>query len=453
MLKRRSFPIVSALVTSASIVFSSSAASAQSAGVEIANQTERSIIGLYISPSERSSFEFNQLSGQGILPGQSVLFEPRPDICFYDFLTVFSDGESVADYDIDICNFSGGKYTLFEPDSEAGRLVVYNGTDSELREILIEGASSTQPRPPALAETETPALTSPESPQALPAAPAAICENYSNPRLRAQCIELFLAAGVDGDQIVVDSRSSRTEASSDCTNGNCDSRFSRTVGLLGSYAIGSGADAWILTNRSDLSCDTIWNYDITATFANGQQETKRAVNLCGQDNIFFGQPKQGTPVTVTVVNATDQSQGKTDLVLREIYLAPANSNTWGYNLLEAQLIAPGETSQISFVDTTTNCTYDIRAVFVNPDQVEHLDPVRWSGVNLCDLDDGALVYGLTASAQPPQAQHQAIQRLLKQLVRPKSEVCLASSGSSVCQPARRRNTSSQRAWWQIWRLP
>ncbi|HSM83431.1 MAG TPA: hypothetical protein VLS96_17220 [Nodosilinea sp.] len=477
--KNRSCFVIAALSTSALLLVFSGAARAEDndietapasgTGLEIVNQTERYVTGLYISPADLGGFGFNQLSGQTVAPGESVLFEPTSDACLYDFLTVFDDGEPVADYSVDICAFSGGKYTLFEPDGEAGRLVVYNGTDSELRDILIEGASSTRPGPDGNPDgnpsdsgsgsADQPA-PDPAPPAELAPAPrtenpAALCENYRNPGLRSQCLEFFAAAAASGDQaeITIDSNRSRTEAASDCTNGSCDNRYSRAVGLLGSYAIEPGKDAWILTDSADLSCDTITRYDITATFANGQRETKRAVNLCGQDDIYFGQPKQGTPVSFTVVNATDQSRGKNNLVLRELYLTPVNGTTWGYNLLAAQLVNPGESGLVSFIDTTDDCTYDVRAVFVNPNQVEHLDPVRWSAVNLCQLDNNALVYGLTAAAQRPAPATLALGLGPKQLVRPKSEICLASSGSSVCQPARRRDSSSRRPWWQVWSAP
>lgn len=256
------------------------------------------------------------------------------------------------------------------------------------------------------------------------------------------------------------SRRTSTESSTDCVNGICDMSMRREVGLLGSYAILPDQEAWILTNAADLSCETIQWYDVTATFENGQQETKVGVNLCEQDHIFFGQPKQGEQRHIAIANATDQSSLEKNLVLQKLYITPSQSNTWGYNLLESRAIGPGEESLITFIDITDQCSHDIRAVFVNPNRVDHLEPVQWHGIDLCNLDGDRLVYGIPLEANSGGVPYtaialvpQSLKLATKQLSRSKAEVCLSSSNSRVCQPARRRTTSTQRPWWQIWRQP
>ncbi len=173
---------------------------------------------------------------------------------------------------------------------------------------------------------------------------------------------------------------------------------------------------------------------------------------------MFGQPPQGEPRRITIANATDQGTADKNLVLQEIYITPPQSTSWGYNLLASRAIAPGDADQVAFVDTTNRCIHDVRAVFINPSRVEHLEPVLWPGIDLCDLANNTLVYGVEGQAsedasQPAIAASPQALRPVKQLSRSKSEVCLSSADSRVCQPARRRSAPPQRPWWQTWRRP
>ncbi|MBE9110175.1 hypothetical protein IQ273_12210 [Nodosilinea sp. LEGE 07298] len=449
----------------------SSSAIGQEAGVKIINQTQKTLVGLYAVPSEQANFGSNRLGGEALEPRGSLLFQPSTGNCDYDFLSVFSDGESVADYNVNVCTIDGGTYTLFAPENEGGKLVVFNGTTSDLQEILIEGASVNQPAPsiqqsPAELEGQEPA-SSIEQNSGDGNVQAALCEQFSSSAVREVCYEALyemmqIDSDVDlessGDGSLSEGRSTRVESSRDCTADVCDERFLREVGLLGSYAIRPQTEAWILTDTADLSCATIQRYDVTATFANGQQEKKQGVNLCSQDKIVFGQPQQGASRTITVANATGQSTTDKNLVLQEIYITPTQSPSWGYNLLESRAIAPGDANQVTFVDTTDHCIHDVRAVFVNSNRVDHLEPVLWLGINVCDLDNSRLVYGLEEQAsssvdQPAIAAFPDISRTVKQLSRSKSEVCLSSANSRVCQPARRRSAPPQRPWWRAWLRP
>lgn len=459
--------VFSALVLAPATLWLSSSAVGQEAGVEIINQTQKSLVGLYAVPSGQSNFGPNRLGGEAVEPSGSLLFQRSPGNCDYDFLSVFSDGESVADYNVNVCTSDGGTYTLFVPESDSGKLVVFNGTASDLQEILIEGAGVNQS---ALVTEPSPATPAGQEPALEPEqnagdgnAQAALCEQFNSPAVRQVCYEaLDEMMQIDGDvelepsgnDSLSEGRSTRVESSRNCANDVCDEQFLREVGLLGSYAIRPQTEAWILTNKADLSCATIQRYDVTATFANGQQEKRLGVNLCGQDKIVFGQPPQGETRRITIANATDQSTADKNLVLQEIYITPPQSASWGYNLLASRAIAPGAADQVTFVDTTGQCVHDVRAVFINPNRVEHLEPVLWPGIDLCDPANSRLVYGVEGQASmggnwlaiaPSPA--------LKQLSRSKSEVCLSSADSRVCQPARRRSASTQRPWWRSWRRP
>lgn len=467
MNKKRLSRVFSALVLAPATLWPSSLAIGQEAGVEIINQTQKSLVGLYAVPSGQTNFGPNRLGREAVEPDGSLLFQRSPGNCDYDFLSVFSDGESVADYNVNVCTIDGGTYTLFAPESEGGKLVVFNGAASDLQEILIEGASSSQSAPAVEHNSGTlegqESVAEPEQNSGDGNVQAALCEQFSSSTVREVCYDaLYEMAQINGDPDLEsaddgsqsEGRSTRVESSRNCADDVCDERFLREVGLLGSYAIRPQTEAWILTDKADLSCATIQRYDVTATFANGQQEKKLGVNLCGQDEIVFGQPPQGAQRRITIANATDQSTTDKNLVLQEIYIAPPQSPSWGYNLLESRAIAPGDADQVAFVDTTNRCIHDVRAVFINPNRVEHLEPVLWPGVDLCDSANNTLVYGVEGQASGD-VEEPAIAALprAKQLSRSKSEVCLSSADSRVCQPARRRNASLQRPWWRTWRRP
>lgn len=413
--RRLSFSF-SALLLSPATVFLSSSATGQGTGIELVNQTQKSLVSLYAVPSGRSSFGPERLSGQPVRPNQSLLFQRSPGQCIYDFLTVFEDGENVADYGVNLCDIDGGTYTLFDSEGEEGKLAVFNGTDSALQEILIEGASSGpvgSPPEPDSAELDDQSSAPTPSPNQ-GGDQAALCEQFSSQSVREVCYQALeemrqieqenSEIGASNGGMTIDGRSTRVESSRNCVDDVCDQTFMRKVGLLGSYVIKSQEDAWILTNAADLVCETIQYYDVTATFENGRQEKKNGVNLCGQDNIVFGQPKQGEQRHITVANTTDQSPTEKNLVLKEIYIAPPQSSTWGYNLLESSGIEPGDEGQITYIDNTDQCFHDVRAVFVNPSRVEHLEPVQWDGIDLCDLNNNTLVYGIPAQVSRGQMQ-------------------------------------------------
>lgn len=77
------------------------------------NSTGVTLMELYISPSNVSSWEEDILGFDVLGSGQSVqvtIADGRSD-CIYDILGVFADGDQVDDYGIDLCNL--GSYEFY----------------------------------------------------------------------------------------------------------------------------------------------------------------------------------------------------------------------------------------------------------------------------------------------------------------------------------------------------
>ncbi|MFH7243157.1 MAG: hypothetical protein ACHWZW_09940 [Spirulina sp.] len=493
-------------------------AAAQTTGPTLVNRTTKTLVGLYVVPAGSGTFGQNRLASSGVGPNQTVPLNRSSDHCIYDILSLFSDGDRLADYGVDLCSAGSGLYSLYNAGETSGKLSVFNGTNLPITGILIEGATvGVQSQPSPSAEPEL----SPED-----------CVNLL-PDLQAlhQCLEERVtlpqesqgssASGEStvsiqstnsssssgsssgGTSSVNFNRSSSNDGSSrvsgtlttetgsaqqeqvsnteSCVNGVCTSTFSGQVSLLGSASIQPQQETQILASAADLRCTTIQRYDVTVTYRNGRQEKLQDVNLCdGQARIVVGEPPQQAPILVTVQNATDQALVGKNLVLREFYAVPAGGRFWQYNLLAGRIIQPGAVDQVAVPATANACLYDLRAVFVNPERVEHLDPVDWLGVNLCDPRQQTLVYGLPATSgvepsvnpastglrlldmaapgdlgaaeDPVRAWMRTKGTDLKQLVASNVNSCVSPQNSRMCQPPRQTRPPS-RPWWQVWRRP
>ena len=69
----------------------------------------------------------------------------------------------------------------------------------------------------------------------------------------------------------------------------------------------------------------------------------------------------------------------TSVTLWELYMSPSNVNSWEEDILGANVLGPGETTNVIIADGRADCIYDIRGVFADGDVVED-----W-GVDLCDV--------------------------------------------------------------------
>lgn len=76
------------------------------------NESSGSLTEFYVSPASTGSWESNLLRG-GYLDASyevDVLIADGLSTCIYDILAVFSDGERLEDYDLDLCEL--GSYTF-----------------------------------------------------------------------------------------------------------------------------------------------------------------------------------------------------------------------------------------------------------------------------------------------------------------------------------------------------
>lgn len=51
-----------------------------------------------------------------------------------------------------------------------------------------------------------------------------------------------------------------------------------------------------------------------------------------------------------------------DVDIQEVYVSASGEDTWGADILEADILAAGESADVSFDDGSDNCVYDLRAV-------------------------------------------------------------------------------------------
>ncbi len=56
--------------------------------------------------------------------------------------------------------------------------------------------------------------------------------------------------------------------------------------------------------------------------------------------------------------------------LVELYTSPANSDTWGDDLMQGQTLATGETGELTIADGSAECVYSVRAVFDDGSEVD-----------------------------------------------------------------------------------
>jgi len=88
---------------------------AEKSDFRVYNDSNTVITELYVSESSRDSWD-NDILGTDILTvGSSiqVVFGNTADnVCMYDILAVFADGQTVEDYQVNVC--SSGGYTFYE---------------------------------------------------------------------------------------------------------------------------------------------------------------------------------------------------------------------------------------------------------------------------------------------------------------------------------------------------
>lgn len=88
---------------------------ADKANFRVYNDSAATITELYVSESSRDSWDNDILGSDVLYSGSSiqVLFSnPSQNACLYDILAVFADGQTVEDYQVNVC--SSGGYTFYD---------------------------------------------------------------------------------------------------------------------------------------------------------------------------------------------------------------------------------------------------------------------------------------------------------------------------------------------------
>jgi hypothetical protein len=80
--------------------------------MDVVNNTQKSIKGLYASRVNLSSWEENIVKGDPIKPGetQPVNVDDGSGACKFDFKAVFSDGSEAVNENVDVCQASSITY-------------------------------------------------------------------------------------------------------------------------------------------------------------------------------------------------------------------------------------------------------------------------------------------------------------------------------------------------------
>jgi hypothetical protein len=68
-------------------------------------------------------------------------------------------------------------------------------------------------------------------------------------------------------------------------------------------------------------------------------------------------------------------------VIMTLNVSPSDSNNWGPDILGRDVLANGESAQITFDRNEDECVWDVRATYDDGDTGD------WRGINLCETTD------------------------------------------------------------------
>lgn len=105
---------LAALAAVPAALMATSAALAADVVFQLRNQTTASLTEFYVSPVTSDNWEDNIIpAGESLSRGDSVEVTIPDDGrgCMYDILGVFSDGDEVDEYEVNICELSDYTYT------------------------------------------------------------------------------------------------------------------------------------------------------------------------------------------------------------------------------------------------------------------------------------------------------------------------------------------------------
>lgn len=76
----------------------------------------------------------------------------------------------------------------------------------------------------------------------------------------------------------------------------------------------------------------------------------------------------------------------TGLGIDKVFLSPSSSEKWGEDVMGRDVLKNGESVDIKFHSSETECKWDLKVVD------EEKDPIIWTGLNLCSTESIELVY-------------------------------------------------------------
>ncbi|MBU6367635.1 MAG: argininosuccinate lyase [Gemmatimonadetes bacterium] len=85
------------------------------------------------------------------------------------------------------------------------------------------------------------------------------------------------------------------------------------------------------------------------------------------------------PLDFTLVN-------KTGLVITHVYVSPSDSDHWGEDIMEKDVLGKNESVDIVFDRSETTCKWDLKIIDDDEDEVE------WNELNLCKASKITLKY-------------------------------------------------------------
>ncbi len=119
--------------------------------------------------------------------------------------------------------------------------------------------------------------------------------------------------------------------------------------------------------------------DLKVVFADRSSEERRHLDTCALDAVAVGGPEQRLAKSLDDPSFRLVNRGAEDL--RELYVTPSGVPGWGRNRLEGGGL-PAGTATVIRMARTTQCYYDLRAVFADHRALEqrHQDLCRITDV-------------------------------------------------------------------------
>ena len=93
-----------------------------------------------------------------------------------------------------------------------------------------------------------------------------------------------------------------------------------------------------------------------------------------------------SPMVAQGRNLDFELLNRTGLIIAELYVSPSDDNAWGEDVLGKDILKAGESVEIAFSRRETKCTWDLKIVD------EDDDDVIWTDIDLCKASHITLRY-------------------------------------------------------------